>query len=280
MPNNDLETIPCPYCKSSKYAPWAVEKGFSTVRCTECDFLYLNPRPTDDARAKATQLGFHPTADNLDISESYLPKKTERYKRILARLFGSEFSKGIPISWLDIGAGYGETMDAVAAVAPPGSTIFGVEPMRPKSEAAKARGLNIFEQALGPNIPVCDYASLVDVFSHINDFDDFLQKVRNVIRNDGEFFIETGHLDGTVSRDDFPGELGSPDHVAFATDRHIVGFLQRNGFDIIEVQRDAIDGWMFFAKNLVKKLIGRDVRLKMPYSSTYRTLLVRARKVG
>lgn len=277
---NDLETVPCPYCRSSKFVPWAVEKGFATVRCAECDFLYLNPRPSDAARNEATQLGVHAAADDLIISESYLPKKTDRYKRILTDMFGPAFSNGAPISWLDIGAGYGETMDAVKAVAPADSTILGVEPMHPKAEAAKARGLVVFEQMLGPEIPVCDHASLVDVFSHINDFDAFLQQVRSVLKDGGEFFMETGHLDGTVGRDDFPGELGSPDHVTFGTQRHIIGFLERNGFEIITTRAYAIDDWLFATKNLAKKLLGRNVRLKMPYSSSYRTLLVRARKIG
>jgi SAM-dependent methyltransferase len=274
-----LETVACPYCQSADHSVWALEKGFATVKCLQCDFLFLNPRPSQDSRDMATQLGYHDAAANMDISESYLPKKTERYKKILAEMFGQEFSQGAPISWIDIGAGYGETMDAVKAIAPPGSTVNGVEPMKPKAEASKARGLSVYQQALGPGLPVCDYASLVDVFSHINDFDDFLQQIRNVIKDGGEFFMETGHLDGRIDREDFPGELGSPDHVTFASQRHITGFLERNGFEIITIRADPIDGWLFSAKNLVKKLIGRDVSVKMPYSSSYRTLLIRARKL-
>ena len=274
-----LEIVSCPYCKGDSFSPWAVERGFTTVRCTACDFLFLNPRPSESIRSQATQMGVHTAADGLDISERYIPKKSKRYKCILADFFSADFSNGQPISWVDIGAGYGETIDAIRSVAPTGSRIFGVEPMHPKAEAARARGLEIFEQPLGPGIPVCDYASLIDVFSHINDFDDFLQKVRSILKDGGEFFMESGHLDGRRPRDDFPGVLGSPDHVAFATERHLTGFLERNGFEIIRTRLDRIDGWSFTAKNLVKKVIGRDVRLRAPYSSSYRTVLVRARKL-
>ncbi len=274
----DLEVVPCPYCGSSDNSAWATELGFTTARCTDCDFLFLNPRPSDSERSRATQMGVHTAADGLDISEHYMPSKTERYIPILREQFGTQFAGNGPISWVDIGAGYGETMDAVVAVAPAGSTVIGVEPMQPKAAAARARGLTVFEQPLGGSIPVCDYASLIDVFSHINDFDLFLQNVRLVLRDGGEFFMETGHLDGRVPRDDFPGVLGSPDHVTFATDRHIKGFLERNGFEILSIRLDPIDDWVFTAKNLVKKLIGRDVRVKRPFASRYRTMFVRARK--
>lgn len=277
MPDLELEFIPCPYCRSTDHTPWAVELGFTTVRCIDCDFLFLNPRPTDNLRTEATQLGVHSAAD-LDISERYLPAKTERYVRILREIFADGFTP--PVSWVDIGAGYGETMDAVKAVVPQGSAVIGVEPMHPKAIAARGRGLTIFEQPLGPEIPVCDYASLIDVFSHINDFDGFLQKVRAVLKDGGEFFMETGHLDGHKLRNDFPGVLGSPDHVAFATERHIKGFLERNGFEIISTKLVAIDGWLFTGKSIIKKLIGRDVRVRLPYSSSYRTMLVRARKLA
>lgn len=276
---HSLEVIPCPYCGHTEYKPWAVERGFSTVRCGSCDFLYLNPRPNEEERSKATQMGVHSAADGMDISEKYLPKKTERYQQIFADMFGAAFANGAPISWIDIGSGYGETIDAVTAVAPKGSKIYGVEPMHPKAEAAKSRGLDVFEQLLGPGLPQCDYASLIDVFSHINDFDAFLQDVRHVIKDGGEFFMETGHLDGTLDRADFPGVLGSPDHVAFATEKHIKGFLERNGFEVLQTKPIAIDGWIFTAKNLVKKILGRSVQLRMPHSSAYRTLLVRARKL-
>lgn len=279
MQEQSLEAVPCPYCGSNDYSHWALERGFATVICSDCGFLFLSPRPNQAARQQATQLGHHAAADGMDLQERYLPAKTSRYHKLLLELLGDEFSSGPPITWIDIGAGYGETMDAVSACAPKDSVIYGVEPMRPKAQAAKARGLKIFEQALGPGIPECDYASLIDVFSHINDFDNFLQLARQVIKDRGQFLIETGHLDGSKGREDFPGELGLPDHVAFASERHIRGYLERNGFEVISVKQVAIDNWTFAIKNVIKRIIGRNVRIRMPYSSSYRTMFVLSRKI-
>lgn len=278
MTSSELETCPCPYCNETSHSFWAMERGFSTVKCTSCEFLYLNPRPTAALRALSTQLGVHGAAEDMDITERYLPRKVAQYRAILQECLPDVWQRSERISWLDIGAGYGEVVEAVAGLAPKGSAIMGLEPMLAKSRSAQERGLNIIPSFIGPDTPKCQFASSINVFSHINDFDSFLRDVASVLQEEGELFIETGDVGDLVSREDFPGELGSPDHVAFASSKHLTGFLNRNGFDVVSIHRASIDGYSYTLKNVLKKMIGRKVILKMPYSSPYRTMRVRARK--
>jgi SAM-dependent methyltransferase len=273
-----LEHCDCPYCKSNNFAPWAVEKGFVTVRCNECRFLYLNPRPNNATRNNATEMGVHEAAGSMDISESFAPQKTRLYTAILRELFPEFSDQTTPISWMDIGAGYGEFVEAVKAIAPKGSKVRGLEPMQVKATAAQKRGLDVIPTFIGPDTPKSQYVSLINVFSHINDFDEFLGEVGGILDPGGELFIETGDMSGIESRDEFPGILGSPDHVAFASRRHLEGMLERRGFSIVTVDLRSIDGYIFTAKNIVKKLLGRNVRLSWPFSSPYRTMRLRARK--
>ncbi len=270
----------CPYCAHGESGLWAVERGFKVVRCSACDFLYLNPVPGDEARDEAVRSGAHGASDDMDISERHVPKKTALYRNILGAQFSDVWAAGRPVTWMDVGAGYGEIVEAVTSLAPAGSKIIGVEPMRPKALAAQARGLNIINDYVGPSTPKCNYASVVNVFSHINDFGKFIGEVRDALSTDGEIFVETGNAADLALRTEFPGTLGLPDHVAFAGEKHIIGFLRRHGFEIISVRRDRIDGLAYTAKNLVKRIIGRDVHVKLPYASNYRTLRVRARKLA
>ena len=183
----------------------------------------------------------------------------------------------MPVSWLDVGAGYGEILEAITSLACPGSKIVGLEPMKPKAEHAKARGLNIIEDYLRPDRDRVDFVSTVDVFSHIPQFDRFLDDVKSVLNKGGEIFVETGNLADVAARKDFPGELGLPDHLVFAGEAHIRGFLERAGFEIVGLERVRIDGITNLAKNAAKKILGRPVRVTLPYTSAYRQLLVRAR---
>jgi SAM-dependent methyltransferase len=278
MNASKLETCFCSYCKTSGSSHWATERGFNVVKCDLCGFLYLNPRPIADERDKATRLGVHAVGGDLDISERYLPKKVNNYRSILRRTFADVWGLQEPVSWLDIGAGYGEIVDAVELLAPTGSTVVGLEPMIKKARVARSRGLNIISDYIGPDTPRSEFVSLIDVFSHINDFGSFLLEIRSVLTDHGELFIETGDIGSLVARDDFPGVLGLPDHVAFAGEKHLIGFLERYGFVPVSIEKARIDGVVYAAKNVVKKLIGRDVRLKLPYTSPYRTMRIRARK--
>lgn len=277
MTSARLETIPCPYCGSPRHAFWAQELGFAAVRCTDCGLLYCNPRPTAALIDAAVRSGAHgEEAQGLVVSARRAGRKVRQYQRLFRRMFDDVWSRGQPVSWLDVGAGYGEVLEAVTALAPAGSRIVGLEPMRPKAQQARARGLSIVEDYLRPGQPSVQIISLVDVFSHLPDFGRFLDDVRAVLEPGGQLFVETGNLADLTSRADFPGELGLPDHLVFAGEHHLRGYLERAGFEIVRWHSRRIDGFVNLAKNLAKKLLGRPSALGLPYSSRYRQLQVRA----
>lgn len=273
-----LETVACPYCHSERHQPWASEIGYTAVRCQDCALLFCNPRPSLNAIDSAVRTGAHgEEAHSLNVTSRRINSKVDQYRRIFATLFDDVWRREQPIKWLDIGAGYGEVLEAVGSLAPVGSHIEGLEPMKPKAAQARARGLKITEDYLRPEHPKVDIVSAVDVFSHVPSFDRFLVDVRNVLNPGGELFIETGNLADLDRREDFPGELGLPDHLVFAGEKQLLGYLDQAGFDLVRIHRRRIDGLANLAKNLAKKLIGRPAAFGLPYTSKYRQLLVRAR---
>jgi len=274
----DVENIACPYCAHIESSHWATENGWSVVKCRKCGFLYCNSRPSQTLREQSTQLGIHAAGANLDIVERRVPGKVEIYRRVLGGMFIDVWERDQPISWIDVGAGYGEIIEAVQKLAPKGSTVLGLEPMQPKLNAARANGLEIIEGYIDESTPVCQYASVINIFSHIYDFDAFLQQIRTILVDSGELFIETGDMSDVHVRGQLPGELGLPDHVAFASERHLEGFLKRNGFIVVTMERVRTDTFLFAIKTFVKRMIGRDVKVRLPYTSPYRSIRVRAKK--
>lgn len=273
-----LDNIACPYCQSLRHQPWAKERGFHAVRCAGCALIYCNPRPPLDAIDSAVRTGAHgDEAQGLVVVARRVGSKVARYRRVLAALYEDVWRLNQPITWLDVGAGYGEVVEAVMALAPAGSRISGLEPMQPKAEHARHRGLEVTQDYLRPGMPQVQFVSLVDVFSHVPDFGAFLHDLRQALKPGGELFLETGNLADVRSRAEFPGELGLPDHLVFAGESHLRGYLDRAGFDIIAVRRLRIDTVLNLAKNLVKKLMGRPSALGIPYTSRYRQLQIRAR---
>jgi len=275
---NGGEAIACPYCGAHEFAAWADERGFTAVRCKACALIYVNPRPTLGSIDAAVRTGAHgDEAQGLSVVSRRVEAKVARYEKIFSQLFDDVWRSGKPISWLDVGAGYGEVIEAVARLAPAGSRIEGLEPMKPKATEARARGLVITEDYLRPTHSKVAFVSVVDVFSHIPSFGEFLSDVRSVLEPGGEIFVETGNLADLERREDFPGELGLPDHLVFAGESHLRGYLERAGFEIVRIEATRIDDVTNLLKNIVKKLLGRPVTIGMPYSSKYRQLLIRAR---
>lgn len=273
----NVETIPCPYCQSLIFSHWATEIGFDAVRCADCRLIYVNPRPSLALISEAVQTGAHgEEAGGLVVVSRRQNAKVIRYQKIFSEIFKDVWEVGKPISWLDIGAGYGEIVEAVSALAPPGSRIEGFEPMKPKVEQARARGLSVIEGYLDSAHPKVQIASIIDVYSHIPNFDSFLAQIRAVLVPDGQIFIETGNLADLNDRGEFPNELGLPDHLVFAGEEHIRGHLDRAGFDVVQIKRQRTDGIVNLAKNAVKIAIGRTGHIGIPYTSNYRQLLVRA----
>jgi hypothetical protein len=45
--NLELVFIPCPICGSVSHAPFRFIRGFSIVQCSDCRFIFVNPRPAE-----------------------------------------------------------------------------------------------------------------------------------------------------------------------------------------------------------------------------------------
>jgi SAM-dependent methyltransferase len=241
--------------------------------------IFVNPRPTSTAIESAVRTGIHgEDAGYLDVRTKRIEARVSLYRKRFARIFADVWSKGVPVSWLDVGAGNGEIVEAITTLAPVGSRVEGVEPMEAKASRARARGLNVQTSYLNPDHPKVDFISVVDVFSHIPEFGGFLADVRNVLLPRGELFIETGNLADLERREEFSGELGLPDHLVFAGRTQLDRYLHGAGFEVVSVEPVRIDGMLYSAKNLVKAMLGRPVTVRLPYSSRFRQLLVRARR--
>jgi SAM-dependent methyltransferase len=266
-----LVEIECPLCRARRPQPWAEERGFKTVRCGDCKLLYVSPRPADEHIDDAVQMGVH--TDGLNVVGHRIPAKVEHYRRLITPMFPDLQDRRF--SWLDVGAGFGEVVEAVQATWPQ-AEAFGLEPMKAKADAAQARGLDIRNEYLESGKHKVDVVSANDVFSHIPDFRAFLETVTASLKPGGSFFMVTGNLADLDHRDEFPGILGLPDHLVFAGEAQITRYLTEAGFTIRTIERERFDTFVQTAKVVVKKALGRDVRLALPYSSRYRSLAIRA----
>ncbi|HMG46762.1 MAG TPA: class I SAM-dependent methyltransferase [Allosphingosinicella sp.] len=277
----ELEQVACPCCHSTGATYWSEERGYVVVRCDACRFLYVNPRPRMTSIERSVRSGEHLVAGRrINARARRIPRKVNIYKKSLTSLFADRVKSREPLEWVDVGAGYGEIMEAVGQIAPARSRVMGVEPMTHKADVARGLGLEVINGFLEPGRFQADVISAVNIFSHIPDFHSLLTTISSNLKASGEVFIETGNLADLDHRSEAPGILDLPDHLVFSGEAHMLRYLNDAGFELVTIKRVRVDGFTTFAKNLVKRMMGRPAVIGAPYSSRYRQLLIRARRAG
>lgn len=267
----------CPYCRSTEHTYWATELGYSVHRCNKCRILFVYPMPTPEDTDKAVRTGLHKQNSlNLNVKSRRHPAKIKAYRNAIGAMFPELQNAKEPITWVDVGSGYGETLQAVLSLAPSGSTVIGVEPMKHKADAAASLGLSVVNDYLAPDKFKADVISLIDIYSHVPDFWKLLANIKSNLKAGGVLLLESGNLADLENRSEFFGELGLPDHLVFAGETHLVGYLESSGFEIHSIQRQRFDGFVNLLKAIVKKMLGRSVNLSVPYTSKYRQIRLKA----
>ncbi|MBX9884566.1 MAG: class I SAM-dependent methyltransferase [Novosphingobium sp.] len=274
-----LETIACPNCRTSESSVWGHESGFVAVKCSSCGLVYVNPRPREDAISDANKIGLHPGDEKaLDVTYRRIPGKIPHYSAILREMFAEERAAGLAVKWLDVGAGYGEFIEAVLATMPPGSEALGIDPMAPKVKVAQSRGLPVYSRELSEVGDGYDVISLINVYSHIPDFDEFGAMLASKLKPGGILFIETGNI-AAVTREQFPDTLLLPDHLVFSSLPQMRMIFERLGMDLPLYKETRVDDALWslkiFAKGILRR---RRLDIRLPGRSAFRQVFYKARK--
>lgn len=237
--------------------------------------------PGDGTIEKAVRTGVQVVQSrHVDVRSRRSERKVSYYTKVVNELFGAELRSARQPVWLDVGCGYGEALEAVVRVSRGTARAIGVEPMTHKAVAASARGLTVDNFFLEPERYRADFVSMIDIFSHIPDFRSILATVRSNLNVDAYLFLETGNLADIPRREDFPNELGLPDHLTFAGERQIAALLVEAGFQVLTIRRERIDGIENMIKNIVKRSMGRQSKISVPYLSRYRQLQFKAKLIA
>lgn len=270
------EHIACPACGADDSDPWGAENGYQAVSCRSCGLLYVTPRPSGDQISEATRIGMHQTeAGQLNLVAKRYPARIAALADRIRTMFRDEIAAGRPMRWLDVGAGFGETVEAAMAALPAGSEVTGVEPMQPKVAAARALGLPIVDTPLADLSGGYDVISLINVFSHIPDFKDFGAQIARLLAPGGSVWIETGNV-ANVTRSQYPDRLYLPDHLVFAGPEQMTRILSDLGLTVVLVDPVRVDGPLYTLKNIIKSVVDGRPQLRLPWTSPFRQVHYKA----
>jgi len=277
-----LEHIACYICNETETEPWASENGYLMVKCTSCGLVYLNPRPCLSDIDVASRTGVHTSGSGLLRTVGrHSPKKIDDFIRKIAELFPHEELKSTPCRRLDIGAGYGELMQALATLTASGSDLLGIEPCEAKVKWSQSRGIPVTTTGLRDVHGTFTHISLINVFSHLPNPIAFFRELRSHMEPGGQLVLVTGNA-ADIPRNEFPGSLYLPDHVSFVGDHQMRTVLERTGYTITAINRYRAgccgDNYVLgVLKNLGRVSMGRPVvPLRFDETSRFRLLWIRA----
>lgn len=245
-----MKVLNCYSCDSDQNTLYAKENGFSLLKCSSCGLLFVENIPDGDEISQAHKQGKHRGECEIDVNDIYNPNKTARYCNVLQDSFKSNLD-GIE-TWLDVGCGYGEFMEAIQKYSSGKVDVKGTEPNIHKQTSAKERGLNVDYFDLESHHKKYDAISMLNVYSHLPDPPKFLKSLTKLLNPGGELILETGDT-AHLSEKDHYRPFYLPDHLSFASEDIIVDILESQNFEILSINKYPYVE--LGIKNIVKGLI-------------------------
>jgi SAM-dependent methyltransferase len=186
-PDIELEEISCPLCEASKGTPIHRESSFQMVRCPSCQFIYLNPRPTNEALFHFYQDYLPEEASSIESWQKMMQPVFKRAVHLLQKYKG----KG---RLLDVGAGFGFFLSEMKSR---GWEVVGVEISQKAIEYAR----DVLEVIIqrGPLGTIgfpgnhFDVVTAFYVIEHLPDPMAFLEECHRVLKPGGLLMLRYPH---------------------------------------------------------------------------------------
>ncbi|MFH1858524.1 MAG: class I SAM-dependent methyltransferase [Candidatus Omnitrophota bacterium] len=237
-----LVSVPCDLCGQDKIIPLFKDGGFQYVRCSACELMYLNPRPTEEMLMRwyeqhgSTSEPFQLQARQKNYYQRYIENKEgylQEGGRFLQRIQSVEIGRG---RLLDVGCAAGFYL-----------SVF-------KNAGWEACGLELSEffvnyalQTLHVNVQrtgvidavlqdqFFDAVLAIDVLSHFASPRKVLEKIYRILKEGGVLLLRTGNKGALLRKEDGErwGETwGAPEHLYHFSEKTLKRLLKEVGFRI------------------------------------------------
>src|SRR5271169_305897 len=190
----------CYVCDSDRIQYSFVRNGNTVFKCEDCNFIFLNPQPTDEALDQIYRAGYFLEDGSEEDVKSLAEMKTSTAKAYLEQLIG--YSGQTTGRLLEVGCGNG---DFIFLAKEKGFEVTGVEISEHATRIANCKleeecvvcgTLEDVELPLG-HFDVC---VLFDAIEHVRNPLSLLRKIYSLLVPGGILFIVTPSLDSWSAR--------------------------------------------------------------------------------
>jgi len=234
-----FHTILCPACESNNYRFEFEKYGFSYVQCTECDTLYVNPRPS---YGQLIQIYINSPSTKFWVNEFFLPMADARREKIFkprAQYISEKFPQLKAGTIGDIGAGFGIFIEELKKIWPD-TNIIAIEPSVEMALICRNNGLKVIQSAMEDIDPFSmqfDLLTAFEIFEHLHNPGSFLEKTFALLKKHGYLYLTT--LNGLGFDIQLLWENSKsvmpPHHLNFFNPNSIKILLEKKGFKVVEI---------------------------------------------
>ena len=234
----DLQNYECSLCKQDKTKPVLHKHGLTIVICSNCGFVYVNPRLKNE---QLNSIYLHNYFKNkeygyigYELQEVLRKKNFERWLKDAA----SFLPAGKPIRALDVGCAAGYCLDIMKSK---GWDAEGLELEAEMFEVLVQSGYSVSKTRLEELSTAQKYSviTLFDVIEHIPDLDKAFQQLFNLLEEDGIIIIVTPDHN-SIQRKIFRKkwfQYKPIEHIQYFSRQTLITFAGRNGLDMVVHKR-------------------------------------------
>ncbi|MEO1925402.1 MAG: class I SAM-dependent methyltransferase [Gammaproteobacteria bacterium] len=247
-PNNSSENtmVACPVCDHPETHYFVSKNDYTFNRCTECDFIFLNPMPNQD------ELNAQYTDDNKETEPTY-NKTASRLRRAFIKL-PRFLPYAIGKHTLDFGCGGGFIAYALSFIA---KSSTGIDISENAVAYAKQRFKRAsyfcmdFVQLIETNDQY-DFVYSSEVIEHVSEIKLYMKTLAHLVKKGGYAYITTPDLGHPKVPENITewGMLCPPIHVQHFTKKTIDILFRRYGFKVVKFYKHKKPGLIFLSQKL------------------------------
>lgn len=231
--------IACPACDSKNHEFQFDKEGFNFVICSECDTLFVNPRPSFQLLEE-----FYRTSKCIEYWDTIFSNTEEtrrnqifipRAKKVIDMCIRHESPKEV---FVDVGAGYGTFLEEIGKHGR-FEKLFAIEPSKKFANACRKKNLNVIEEPVEKvQIEKVDVVSSFELIAHLFKPQDYLSICHKMLSKGGLLILTTPNIKGfdLLTLGKLHHNIAGPNHLNYFHPGSIRKLLDRCGFEVVEIQ--------------------------------------------
>ncbi len=229
------QEIKCPLCGSNRSRELFIKRGFTFVRCHECNLVYVNPI------FKGDKIKEFYNSHAMNYMQNLILKRTAAARKAQIHAPRAEMIKSfVPQGkLLEIGCSVGYFLEAAQEIGD--WELYGVEPNKTAAEYVRKRmNIEVYSD-LVENVTLTkdcfDVIASFEVIEHIANPFDVIKSCYRILKKQGYLFISTPNIEGFDFRilGKHHRSYSAPGHLVYFTPATFRHMLDKAGFAEIQI---------------------------------------------